>query len=141
MNVRNALLVLLLIVLIAGCGGNGGTGDDAPEPEPPAAGPMVPEGQLSVADAKKQGGAGLRIYTWVLVRAETWLLCNRLDQTSYPPECVAPTLTIANPVTLEALKLTKGIGQAGGLLWTESPVSVTGDVEGDMVTVKNVAQG
>lgn len=140
MNLHRALPTLLLVLVLAGCGGGGGAPDaaDATETE---AGPAVPAGQLSVAEAKEQGGAGLTVFGSIFVRADKWNFCHRLDEISYPPECFGATLRIANPTALEAVKLTEGIGQASGLLWTESPISLTGDVQGDAITVNEVPQG
>jgi hypothetical protein len=138
MTARPTLIVVAIALTLAGCGGGGGGGDagDTTEAE---AGPAVPAGQLSVAEAKEQGGAALTVFGSIFVRADEWNFCHRLDEISYPPECFGATLRIANPTALESVKLTEGIGQASGLLWTESPVSLTGDVSGDAITVSEVA--
>lgn len=140
MNLHRALTIVVLLLALAGCGGNGGAGD-AGAPTDTEAGPAVPAGQLSVAEAKEQGGAGLTVFGSIFVRADKWNFCHRLDEISYPPECFGATLRIANPTALEAVKLTEGIGQASGLLWTGSPISLTGDVQDDAITVKEVPQG
>jgi hypothetical protein len=49
-------------------------------------------------------------------------------------------LNVANPPALADVKLAEGIGQAGGLRWAERPVSLTGDVEGDAVTVSEITK-
>lgn len=136
---RPILLVALALALafafaLAGCGGGGGGVDEAPEaPEAPAV--DVPEGQLSVADAKEQGGSGVTVYGTVYVRLDDWMLCHTLDESIYPPGCVEPTLMVSNPAELSKIKLVEGVGQGAGLQWTASPVSVMGDVQGDAITI------
>jgi hypothetical protein len=137
---RLALLLAVLTFALAGCGGGSG-GDDGGEPAGDGTTEAVetPEGELSVAAAKEQGGSGLN--GTVFVRLDEWTLCNSLDESSYPPGCGAPSLRIANPDALAAVKLVEGVGQAGGLLWTARPVSVTGDVANDAITVTDVPKG
>jgi hypothetical protein len=139
---RVTLLLAVLAFVLAGCGGGSG-GDDGAEPAGNGTTESVetPEGELSVAAAKEQGGSGLTVNGIVFVRLDEWTLCNSLDESSYPPGCGPPSLRIANPDALAAVELVEGVGQAGGLLWTASPVSVTGDVANDAITVTEVAEG
>jgi hypothetical protein len=139
---RLLLLVAVLTFALAGCGG-GSDGDGGAEPsgDGTTAAVETPEGELSVAAAKEQGGSGLTVFGTIYVRLDEWTLCHSLDETIYPPDCGPPTLRIANPVALAAVKLVEGVGQGGGLLWSARPVSVTGDVANDAITVTDVPQG
>lgn len=136
------LLALLLALALAGCGGGSGGGDAADEPangtEPQV---EAPEGELSVAQAKEQGGRGITVNGIVYRRLEEWMLCNSLDESLYPPGCSEPSLEIANPPLLASLTLVEGIGQGAGLLWTARPVSLTGNVEGETIIVTQVPTG
>jgi hypothetical protein len=141
---RAAIVSAVLAFALSGCGGgssdDGGGGGDAEggETTSEAGGG---EGPLSVAQAEVEGGTGLQIRGFVFLREpDEWLLCNELDTGSYPPVCIDPALKVTNPAALADVKLSKGIGQAGGLQWAPVPVSLTGDVEGDAVTVSEIAK-
>jgi hypothetical protein len=136
---RVALLVAAFALACAGCGGGSDEGAEPAEGGTTTAAGGA-EGELSVAQAKENGGTGLMVRAFVFVRDDEWLLCNTFDETSYPPVCLEPTLTIANPDAVAAVKLAEGVGQAGGLRWSERPVSLTGDVQGDAVTVSEVTK-
>jgi hypothetical protein len=136
---RAAVLLAAVALVLAGCGGGSDGGEPAAE-ETTTAPAGGAEGELSVAQARENGGTGLKIRGFVFVRDEDWLLCNGLDGSSYPPVCLEPTLSIANPDALADVKLAEGIGQAGGLRWAERPVSLTGDVQGDAVTVSEITK-
>jgi hypothetical protein len=139
---RLLLIVAVLILALAGCGGgSGGDGDAEPAGDGTTEAVETPEGELSVAAAKEQGGSGLTVNGAVYVRLDEWMLCNSLDESSYPPGCGPPSLRIANPDALADVTLVEGVGQAGGLRWTASPVSVTGDVANDTITVTDVPSG
>lgn len=141
MLTRCTLLVLLALVLaLAGCGGGSG-GDAADEGNGEVTTPQVeaPEGELSVAQAKEQGGTGVTVNGVVFRRLEEWMMCSTLDESIYPPGCVEPTLTISNPEAVADVRLEEGVGQGAGLWWSARPVSVTGDVSGDAITVTEVA--
>jgi len=138
MRLRTPPIALVALVLaLGGCGGgSGGSADDDGVTTPAV---TAPEGELSVAQAKEQGGTGLKVNGVVYVRLEEWSFCNALDQTVYPPGCLEPTLKIANPDALADLKLEQGIGQGAGLQWSARRVSLTGDVEGDAFQVSEIA--
>jgi hypothetical protein len=135
---RAAVLLAAVALVLVGCGGGDGGEPAAEETATAPAGGA--ESELSVAQAKESGGTGLKIRAFVFVRDEEWFLCNGLDETSYPPICGEPSLKIANPDAVASVKLAEGIGQAGGLRWAEQPVSLTGDVQGDAVTVSEVTK-
>lgn len=133
------LLAAVLAFALAGCGGgsdDGGAGGDAAGTAAETA--DMPSGPLSVAAAKERGGAGLTVRGFVFVDGNDWRLCNSLEP-SFPPLCIEPALQIANPDALAQVDLEEGLGQAGGLSWSERAVSLTGDVEGDAITVSEVA--
>jgi hypothetical protein len=138
---RRAVVVsAVLAFALSGCGGGSsdGGGDEAGGETTSAAGG---EGPLSVSQAKVEGGSGLQIRGFVFVNEDDGtFLCNGLDTGSYPPVCIEPSLKVANPATLADVKLSKGVGQAGGLQWATLPSSLTGDVEGDVVTVSKLEQ-
>jgi len=134
------LLGLSLAVALAGCGGGGSSGSAEPGDGATTAAVETPEGELSVAQAKEQGGTGLTVNGVVFVRLDAWSFCNSLDETIYPPGCLDPKLTIANPDALADLVLVEGVGQGFGLQWTARPVSLTGDVEGDAIQVTKAEQ-
>ena len=136
---KTTSIVLVLAALLAGCGGgsnDSGGGDDGGE----VAAPQVetPEGELSVAQAKEQGGTGITVNGTVFRRLEAWMVCHALDESIYPPGCVEPTLKISNPDAVADVKVEEGVGQGAGLWWTTQPVSLTGDVSGDAITVSEV---
>jgi hypothetical protein len=136
---RAAVVSAVLAFVLTGCGGGSSNGGDeaAGGETTTAAGGAA--GELSVAQAKENGGTGLQIRGFVFAREDDdWRLCNGLDTTSYPPICLEPSLKIANPAAVANVKLSEGIGQAGGLRWAARPVSLTGDVEGDAVTVSEI---
>jgi hypothetical protein len=136
---RAAVLLAAVALVLAGCGGGAGDGGE-PAAEETTTAPAGAEGELSVAQAKESGGDGLTVRGFVFARDEDdWVLCNRLES-SYPPLCIEPTLKIANPDALADVPLAEGIGQAGGLRWSEQPVSLTGDVQGDAITVSEIAK-
>jgi hypothetical protein len=138
---RAAILFAVLAFALPGCGGGSsdGGGDAGGGETTSAAGGG--EGPVSVAQAKIQGGMGLKIRGFIFFQEpDEWLLCNELDTGSYPPICIDPSLKVTNPAALADVKLSKGIGQAGGLEWATVPVSLTGDVEGDAVTVSEIAK-
>jgi hypothetical protein len=72
-------------------------------------------------------------------RLEEWMFCNTLDESLYPPGCGQPSLAIANPDAVADVKLEMGVGQGAGLWWSPRPVSLTGDVAGDAITVSEIA--
>jgi hypothetical protein len=138
---RAAIVSAVLAFALSGCGGGSsdGGGDAGGGETTSAAGGG--EGPLSVAQAEVEGGTGLQIRGFVFLREpDEWLLCNELDTGSYPPICIDPSLKVTNPAALADVKLSKGIGQAGGLQWAPVPVSLTGDVEGGAVTVSEIAK-
>ena len=138
---RAAIVSAVLAFALSGCGGGSsdGGGDTGGGETTSAAGGG--EGPVSVAQAEVEGGKGLQIRGFVFLREPNeWLLCNELDTGSYPPVCIDPALKVTNPAALADVKLSKGIGQAGGLQWAPLPVSLTGDVEGDAVTVSEIAK-
>lgn len=137
---RAAVLLAAIALALAGCGDGAGDGGEPAAGETTTAPAGGAEGELSVAQAKDSGGTGLKVRGFVFVRDDEWLLCNGFDQTSYPPLCLEPSLKIANPAAVADVKLAEGIGQAGGLRWTEQPVSLTGDVQGDAITVSEIAK-
>lgn len=138
---RAAVVSVVLAFALSGCGGGSseGGGDAGGEETTSAAGG---EGPISVSQAKEQGGGtSLQIRGFVYFREpDEWFLCNELDTGSYPPVCIDPALKVTNPASLADVKLSKGIGQAGGLQWATVPVSLTGDVQGDAVTVSEIAK-
>ena len=138
---RAAVVSMVLAFALSGCGGGSSDGGGAANGETTGAAGGA-QGELSVAQAKENAGTGLKIRGFVFVHEDenNWLLCNGLDTTSYPPICLEPSLKVANPAALADVKLSKGIGQAGGQSWATRPVSLTGDVAGDAVTVSELAK-
>jgi hypothetical protein len=128
-----ASAVLALALALSGCGG--GSSDDgggaAGGETTTAAGGA--EGELSVAQAREAGGAvTVRGYIHVLT---TPMLCNGLDTSSFPPACVGPTLKISNPAAIADVQLEQGQGTE----FARKPVTVTGTVNDDSITVEEVS--
>jgi hypothetical protein len=137
---RAAIVSAVLAFALSGCGGSSDGGGDAGGGETTSAAGGG-EGPISVAQAKEAGGTGVQIRGFVFLREpDEWFLCNELDTGSYPPVCIEPSLKVTNPAALAEVKLSKGIGQAGGLQWATVPVSLTGDVEVNAVTVSEIAK-
>lgn len=121
----------MLVLALTGCGGGSSEDGGANGGTTGAAG--GPEGELSVAQAREAGGdVTVRGYVLVL---NAPMLCNGLDTTSYPPACVNPSLTIANPDALADVELV----QAAGAEFASKPVVVKGTVAGDSITVDEVS--
>lgn len=133
---RAALVAAVLAVALAGCGG--GSSDDGGQAggeTTTAASGDGPAGELSVAQAKEAGGdVTVRGYLHVLTGPA---LCNGLDTSSFPPACVQPSLKIANPDALAQVQLE----QVQGAEFVRKPVTVTGTVAGDSITVDEITTG
>jgi hypothetical protein len=128
---RAAVASAVLALALSGCGGGSSDDGGAGGETTTAAGGA--EGELSVAQAREAGGAvTVRGYVHVLTVP---MLCNGLDTSSFPPACVGPTLKIANPAAIADVQLE----QVQGTEFARKPVTVTGTVNDDSITVEEVS--
>lgn len=128
MRRRTALLGIAVLVALpfAGCG------DDAPDaaggtrPADPASGAMLPSAApLTVADALASTLAGpLLVRATLLVGADgAARLCDTVRE-SYPPQCGDPSM----PITGLPPELVASLAHAGGVRWSDEPVTFMGRV-------------
>ena len=129
---RAAVASAVLALALSGCGGGSSDdGGDAAGGETTTAGGA--EGELSVAQAREAGGAvTVRGYVHDL---SVPMLCNGLETSSFPPACIGPTLRIANPAAIVDVELE----EVQGTEFARKPVTVTGTVNGDSITVEEVS--
>jgi hypothetical protein len=123
----NSLLLSLVVLALAGCGEDDG-GGSAPEPPPPAAGVPIPGGGLSVQEAIESDLDGpLMVKGFVVQTGDEVRLCSALAE-SFPPQCGGPWLAVEGAVDAE-------FTEEGDVRWTETEVSLLGEVEGDVLRV------
>jgi hypothetical protein len=121
-----------LVVVLANCGGDEG-GGSAPKPAPPAAGAPIPGGGLSVQEAIDSDLDGpLMVKGFVVRTGDEVRLCSALAE-SFPPQCGGPSLAVEGTVDAD-------FAQEGDVRWTETEVSLLGDVEGDVLRVSETSK-
>lgn len=127
----NSLLLSLVLLALAACGGN--DGGRAPEPEPPAVGTPTPDGGLSVQEAIDSELDGLlMVKGFVVQTGDEVRLCSVLAE-SFPPQCGSPSLAVEGRVDAD-------FAEEGDVRWTETEVSLLGDVEGDVLRVSETSK-
>lgn len=134
---RYVMIAFVAMVAFAGCGG--GT-DGAPSAQPdapvdPGPGAGAPaDGGLSIADAKASDLEGpLMVGGFLVAEDQVVRLCDTLME-SLPPQCGGESLLV------EGLDLdTYETRSEGEVRWTDAPVSVLGDVEGETLRVRDTA--
>lgn len=130
------LLVLSLAVLaLAACGG-----DEEVEPQPaqpPAtaglgAGPGISIDQAMASDLE----GALLVNGNLLAQGDMIRICSALAE-SFPPQCSGASLRV------QGLNLNEvdGLVTEGEVAWTDRPIQLLGDVEGDTLVVSTTSMG
>ena len=130
----NSLLLSLVVLALAGCGSDD-DGEPGRDPAPPAAGAPGPGGGLSVQEAIESGLDGpLMVKGYVVSADGEARLCNALAE-SYPPQCGGPSLRIAPTAPTDLV-----LEEEGDVRWTETEVSLLGDVAGGVLRLSETSQ-
>jgi hypothetical protein len=132
---KTLLLLPLAVLALAACGG-GEESEPQPTQPPATAGiGMGPGISIDEAIASDLDGA-LLVNGNLLAQGEEIRLCSALAE-SFPPQCGGSSLRV------EGLKLEEvdGLVTEGGVSWTDRPVQLLGDVEGDTLVVRSTAVG
>ncbi len=69
---------------------------------------------------------------FVVVTGDDWRLCSALAE-SFPPQCGGPSLAVQGAVDAD-------FAVEGDVRWTETEVSLLGDVEGDVLRVSETSK-
>ena len=129
MRTRTALAVAVAAgaLALAGCGddGDGAATPSAAAPPPPAAGVMLADAGLSVAEARAaEGGVLLAVRAHVVVDdGGAARLCDAVAE-SWPPSCAGASM-VGTGLPPE---LVAGLRADGGRRWSDGPVQLLGRV-------------
>lgn len=134
---RTLLLLPLAVLALAACGGSDEV-EPQPEPnQPPATAGigMGPGISIDEAIASDLDGA-LLVNGNLLAQGEEIRFCSALAE-SFPPQCGGAQLRV------EGLKLAEvdGLVTEGEVSWTDRPIQLLGDVEGDTLVVSTTSMG
>jgi hypothetical protein len=133
---RTLLLIPLALLALAACGGDDVEPQATPTQPPATAGiGMGPGISIDEAMASDLDGA-LLVNGNLLAQGEEIRLCSALAE-SFPPQCGGPFLRV------EGLKLAEvdGLVSEGDVSWTDRPIQLLGDVEGDKLVVSSTSVG
>ncbi len=116
---------------LGACGGD--EDGNEPEPAPPAAGAPIPGGGLSIEEALASDVEGpLAVKGFVVRTGDETRLCSALAE-SFPPQCGGPSLRVEGEVGDVDFE------QEGDVRWTETEVSLLGDVDGDVLRISETS--
>ena len=122
-----------MVLVLAGCGSEERS-SSATTP-PPAAGAPIPGGGLSVREAIDSELDGpLMVKGFVVQTGDEVRLCSALAE-SFPPQCGEPSLRIAFGAPTEL-----AMQEERDVRWTETEVSLLGDVEGDVLRLSETSK-
>ena len=126
---RASALVFALVALV-GCGSDAATRTETTGGGA-AVGAPAPDGGLSVRDAIASDLDGpLMVRGYVISRRGEYRLCEAILE-SEPPQCGEPSLRVEGVDPTELRELSEA----------RAPVSLLGDVEGDVLRVSETARG
>jgi hypothetical protein len=134
---RTLLLIPLAVFSLAACGG---TDEVEPQPaptQPPATAGLGAGPGISIEEALVSASAEpLLVSGNLLADGEEVRLCSALAE-SFPPQCGGPQIRV------EGLKLAEvdGLMTEGAVSWTDRPIQLLGEVEGDSLIVSTTAVG
>jgi hypothetical protein len=133
-GVLAGVVALVAALVLVSCGdGSPGTEPDASAETPPGAGAPA-DGGLSVAEARDSDvGGPLVVRGFIVLEGEVVRLSDLLME-SFPPQCGGESL-IMEGAELNAFETSV----EGDVRWTNSPVSVLGEVEGDTLRLSETA--
>ncbi len=128
---RQVLIGIVAVLALAACGG----ADGGSPPGEPGTGAGAPaNGGLSVADAKASDLDGpLMVHGFIVADDQRVLLCEELLE-SLPPQCGGEWLVVEG-IDLDSYETSS----EGGARWTDAPVSVLGEVDGETLRVSDTA--
>jgi hypothetical protein len=134
---RKRFLLPLAVFALAACGG-----DKEVEPQPQPAQPPATAGigmgpGISIEEAIASDLEGpLLVNGNLLAESGEIRFCDALAE-SFPPQCAGPQLLV------EGLKLDEvdGLVREGEVAWTDRPIQLLGDVEGDTLVVSTTSMG
>lgn len=132
---KTLLLLPLAVLALTACGA-----DEEREPQPtqpPATAGIGMGPGISIDEAMSSDLDGaLLVNGNLLAQGEEIRLCSALAE-SFPPQCAGPQLLV------EGLKLEEvdGLVSEGEVAWTDRPIQLLGDVEGDTLVVSTTALG
>lgn len=142
------IVLLAAAVLLAACSGAADTGTTGPadgtttpgSATGPADGATTPGSAtgpgLSIEEARDTDSGGpLLVNGYIVAEADVVRLCSGLAE-SLPPQCVEPSLEVVG-IDLDAYP----VREAQGVAWTDEPVQVLGEVDGDVLHVSAEASG
>ncbi|MEX0817137.1 MAG: hypothetical protein WD027_06810 [Gaiellales bacterium] len=133
---RTLLLLPLAVLALAACGG--GNEEVEPQPtQPPATAGIAMGPGISIEEAIASDLEGpLLVNGNLLAEGDEVRLCDALAE-SFPPQCAGPQLRV------EGLKLDEvdGLVREGEVAWTDRPIQLLGDVEGDTLVVSTTSMG
>ena len=134
---RNLLLLPLAVFALAACGG---TDDVEPQPapnQPPATAGLGAGPGISIEEALASGsGETLLVSGNLLADGEEVRLCSALAE-SFPPQCGGPQIRVEGLTLAEV----DGLMTEGAVSWTDRPIQLLGEVEGDSLIVSTTAVG
>jgi hypothetical protein len=134
---RTLLLLPLALLALAACGGA-----DEVEPQPQPAVPPTSAGLgagpgISIEEALAAGsGETLLVSGNLLADGEEVRLCSALAE-SFPPQCGGPQMRVEGLTLAEV----DGLMTEGAVSWTDRPIQLLGEVEGDSLIVSTTAVG
>jgi hypothetical protein len=132
-------LLLSVALAASACGG----GDPASAPPPTPASPPAPPVELTIEEALASAPEGPVTVTGFIVASEgePVRLCSALLE-SYPPQCGQPALAVEG-LDLEAVEgLTRPDDpQYSHTAWTDTEVSLVGNVEDGVMAVSEIPIG
>jgi hypothetical protein len=134
---RPLLTFPLLVLALAACGSGEERPAPQPQPQPPAASGLGAGPGLSIEQALASGSGETILVNGSLLASDGEVrLCSALAE-SWPPQCGGPSLVVEGLELEEVDGLTRG----GGAAWTDRPIQLLGNVEGDRLVVSTTALG